>query len=115
MRPFDSRQLRKKFERAHTHSLDDQKKPPRLSHPSTSATVPPPSVAPFPSIYILTRFIMLSGEEGLWAAIAERVRDVELDEIARIIGSKRIQDNQVRCRPSSFIPFSVLPLSHNRH
>ena len=41
---------------------------------------------------------MLLGEEGIWAAIAERVRDVERDEIARIIGSKRIQDNQV---PSS--------------
>ena len=42
---------------------------------------------------------MSSATEGLWNAIVGVVVEVERDEIARIIGSKRIQDNQVRYFP----------------
>ena len=38
---------------------------------------------------------MSSLTEGLWNAIVGVVVEVERDEIARIIGSKRIHDNQV--------------------
>jgi hypothetical protein len=35
------------------------------------------------------------GTEGLWALIASAVKGPEVEEIAHIVGNKRIKDNQV--------------------
>lgn len=35
------------------------------------------------------------GGDGLWALIASTVRGPEVEEIAHIVGNKRIKDNQV--------------------
>lgn len=51
---------------------------------------------------------MSSSIEGLWNVIVGIVVEVERDEITRIIGSKRIQDNQVRLFPWILVCSNVI-------
>ena len=39
---------------------------------------------------------------GLWVLIASTANEPEVEEIARLIGTKRIKDNEVRIKPVAF-------------
>jgi hypothetical protein len=45
---------------------------------------------------------------GLWVLIASTANEPEVEEIARLIGTKRIKDNEVRMKPVCFIERAVI-------
>jgi hypothetical protein len=45
---------------------------------------------------------MKPADGGLWVLIASTANEPEVEEIARLIGTKRIKENEVRIKPVVF-------------
>ena len=49
--------------------------------------------------------------ESLWSLIASAANEPEIEEIAHIVGNRRIKDNEVRMYSYTLLPLTAIDLS----